>query len=78
VTVRRRGCFSLSLSRCSFEVNLVIAGEVIVIGAFGITAVNARMRALLGVTVSALAGTAVSAVVYVIDSYMPSGILGWY
>jgi hypothetical protein len=46
-----------------------------VIGAFGITAANAR---LLDVMVSALAGTAVSAVVYVIDSYMPSGILGWY
>jgi hypothetical protein len=59
-----------------FEVDFVIAGEDIVIGAFGIMAVNARMRALLGVTVSALASTAVSAVVYVIDSYMPSGILG--
>jgi len=44
-----------------FEHNLVIIGEVIVVGAFGVIAVYTMMMALFGVMVSAFADTEVSA-----------------
>jgi hypothetical protein len=45
--------------RLLFKGNLLIIGDVIVVGAFGVIAVNAMMMALLDATASAHAGTKV-------------------
>ena len=53
-----------------FKGNLVIVGDGIVVGAFVVIAVNTMMMALLGIMVSALADTEVSAIMCVVLTHV--------
>jgi len=54
----------------SLEVYLVIIGEVIVVGGFGVIALNTMMMALLDSTGSVHAGTKVSAFMWVVLTHV--------